>query len=112
TVVATPPSTWSAAVGQPSAAPAVSDESSAPVPGRARDQGDRAGPDGDTPAAAVADGVVDAADGFIPDGMAVSAFDEAVPAVSELDPDLLDALRRTATDADAAGVGLRVNSGW
>jgi zinc D-Ala-D-Ala carboxypeptidase len=52
------------------------------------------------------------ADGVIPDGVAVSVFDDEVPAVGELDPDLLDALRRAATDAQAVGVGLRVNSGW
>ena len=61
---------------------------------------------------AIPDGVVDEADGFIPDGVAVSVFDEEIPAVSELDPDLLDAVRRTATHAEADGVGLRVNSGW
>jgi D-alanyl-D-alanine carboxypeptidase len=60
----------------------------------------------------IPDGVVDEADGFIPDGVAVSVFDEEIPAVGRLDPNLLDALRRTATDADAGGVGLRVNSGW
>jgi hypothetical protein len=60
----------------------------------------------------IPDGVVDEADGFIPDGVAVSVFDEEIPAVSELDPDLLDAVRRTATHAEADGVGLRVNSGW
>jgi LAS superfamily LD-carboxypeptidase LdcB len=51
-------------------------------------------------------------DGVIPDGMAVSVFDEEIPAVGKLDPDLLDALRRAATDARADGVGLRVSSGW
>ena len=55
---------------------------------------------------------LDEADGVIPDGVAVSVFDEEIPAVGKLDPDLLDALRRTATDAEADGVGLRVNSGW
>lgn len=60
----------------------------------------------------IPDGVVDEADGFIPDGAAVSVFDEEIPAVSELDPDLLDAVRRTAAHAEADGVGLRVNSGW
>lgn len=60
----------------------------------------------------VPDGVVDEADGFIPDGMAVSVFDEEVPAVGQLDPDLLGTLRRTATDAGADGVWLQVNSGW
>ena len=55
---------------------------------------------------------LDEADGVIPDGVAVSVFDEEIPAVGKLDPDLLDALRRAATDAEADGVGLRVNSGW
>ena len=52
------------------------------------------------------------ADGVVPEGAAISVFDEEVPAVGNLDPDLLDALRRAATDAEADGVGLRVNSGW
>jgi LAS superfamily LD-carboxypeptidase LdcB len=52
------------------------------------------------------------ADGVIPDGMTVSVFDEELPAVGKLDPDLLDALRRAATDAEADGVRLRVESGW
>ena len=60
----------------------------------------------------ISDGVVDEADGLVPDGAAVSVFDEELPAVGRLDPDLLDALRRTATDAEADSVGLRVNSGW
>ncbi|HEX5944789.1 MAG TPA: M15 family metallopeptidase [Acidimicrobiales bacterium] len=106
-VVATPSSTSSAEDRQPTAPPAAPDEFSAAAPDRPRDQADRAASEG-----AVSDGVVDAADGFIPDGMAVSAFDEMVPAVGELDPDLLAALRRAATDAEADGVGLRVNSGW
>lgn len=55
---------------------------------------------------------LDEADGVIPDGVAVSVFDEEMPAVGRLDPDLLDALGRTATDAGADGVWLRVNSGW
>ena len=63
-------------------------------------------------AGVVPDGVVDEADGVIPDGAAVWVFDEEIPAVGRLDSDLLDALRRTATDAEADGVGLRVNSGW
>ena len=52
------------------------------------------------------------ADGAIPDGVAVSAFDDEVPAVARLDPDLLEALRRATTAAEADGVWLRVNSGW
>jgi D-alanyl-D-alanine carboxypeptidase len=60
----------------------------------------------------VPDGVLDEADGVIPDEVAVSVFDEELPAVGRLDPDLLDALRRAATEAEADGVGLRVTSGW
>jgi hypothetical protein len=55
---------------------------------------------------------LDEGDGVIPDGVTVSVFDEEIPAVGRLAPDLLDALRRAATDAEADGVGLRVNSGW
>ncbi|MCU1486573.1 MAG: peptidase and DD-carboxypeptidase VanY/endolysin [Actinomycetia bacterium] len=39
-------------------------------------------------------------------------LDERSPTVAKLDPDLLDALRRSATDAAADGVRFRVNSGW
>ena len=49
------------------------------------------------------------ADGLLPDG--ASLFDHT-PAVSNLDPALLAALRRAARDAAAAGVGFEVNSGW
>jgi hypothetical protein len=56
--------------------------------------------------------VASEADGVIPEGTTVSVFDEELPAVGKLDPDLLGALRRAATDADADGVGLRLNSGW
>ena len=35
-----------------------------------------------------------------------------VPAVTDLDPDLLDALRRAAADASVDGVTFYVNSGW
>ena len=54
-------------------------------------------------------GPLGAADGLIPDG--ASVFDD-VPAVTELDPGLLEALRRAATDAADDGVEFRVNSGW
>jgi D-alanyl-D-alanine carboxypeptidase len=57
-----------------------------------------------------ADGVVDQADGVVPDG--VTVFDDEFPAVANLDPDLLGALRRAATDARDNGVALVVTSGW
>ena len=56
------------------------------------------------------DGVVNEDDGALPDG--VTAFDEEYPGVAKLDRDLLDALRRAATDAAKGGVELQVNSGW
>ena len=50
------------------------------------------------------------ADGSVPDGVAV--FDDTVPAVVNLDADLLAAVRRAATDAAADDVTFVVNSGW
>jgi zinc D-Ala-D-Ala carboxypeptidase len=57
-----------------------------------------------------ADGVVDQADGVVPDG--VTVFDDEFPAVANLDPDLLGALRQAATDAGDDGVAFVVSSGW
>jgi hypothetical protein len=48
-------------------------------------------------------------DGAVPDGTTV--FD-AIPAVANLDPDLLGALRQAATDAADEGVTVFVDSGW
>jgi hypothetical protein len=50
------------------------------------------------------------ADGLLP--TAASVFDPATPAVANLDPDLLEALHRAATEAARDGVAFRVNSGW
>jgi hypothetical protein len=50
------------------------------------------------------------ADGAVPAGTTV--FDGAIPGVANLDPALLAALRRAATDAAADGVGVLVDSGW
>jgi hypothetical protein len=50
------------------------------------------------------------ADGAVPDGTTV--FDDAVPGVAKLDPALLGALRRAATDAADDGVEFVVDSGW
>ncbi len=50
------------------------------------------------------------ADGAVPDGTTV--FDDGVPGVANLDPALLDALRRAATGAADEGVELLVDSGW
>lgn len=50
------------------------------------------------------------ADGAVPDD--TSVFDDAVPGVTRLDPGLLAALRRAATDAAYDGVAVVVDSGW
>lgn len=83
----------------PSGAPALS----APeAPGPAGEARRRLPP----PEGVPRDGALGAADGLVPDG--VTVFDD-VPAVAELDPDLLAALRRAATDS---GIEFTVNSGW
>ena len=50
------------------------------------------------------------AGGAVPDGTTV--FDDEVPGVAKLDPGLLGALRRAATDAADEGIELHVDSGW
>jgi D-alanyl-D-alanine carboxypeptidase len=50
------------------------------------------------------------ADGAVPAGTTV--FDDQIPGVAKLDPALLGALRRAATDAAADGVEFFVDSGW
>ena len=55
-------------------------------------------------------GALGEADGAVPDG--VTVFDEEIPGVANLDPDLLGALRQAATDAADDGVEFFVDSGW
>jgi zinc D-Ala-D-Ala carboxypeptidase len=50
------------------------------------------------------------ADGAVPDGTTV--FDDEVSGVVNLDPALLGALRRAATEAEDRGIELFVESGW
>lgn len=54
-------------------------------------------------------GALSEADGAVPPGTTVFA---EIPAVANLDPVFLDALRRAAKDAANDGVEFRVNSGW
>jgi D-alanyl-D-alanine carboxypeptidase len=55
-------------------------------------------------------GALGEADGAVPDG--VTIFDDEYPAVANLDPALLGALRQAATDAADDGVEFFVDSGW
>ncbi|WP_308164481.1 M15 family metallopeptidase [Agromyces sp. ISL-38] len=48
--------------------------------------------------------------GRVADG--VTVFDDEVPALANLDPALLEALRQAATDAAGDGVVFILNSGW
>lgn len=52
------------------------------------------------------------ADGVIRDGDQPTPFDTDRVAVANLDPALLEALQRAASDAAASGVSIVVNSGW
>lgn len=55
-------------------------------------------------------GAFSEADGVVPDGTTV--FDDELPGIAKLDPVLLDAVRRAATNAASDGVNFVVNSGW
>jgi zinc D-Ala-D-Ala carboxypeptidase len=55
-------------------------------------------------------GALGEADGAVPAGTTI--FDDAIPGVAKLDPALLAALRRAATDAAHQGVEFFVESGW
>lgn len=55
-------------------------------------------------------GALGEADGVVQDDTTV--FDDDIPAVANLDPSLLSALRRAGTDASGNGVEVYVNNGW
>jgi len=55
-------------------------------------------------------GALGKADGAVPVGTTV--FDDEIPGVANLDPDLLGALRQAATHAADDGVKFYVDSGW
>ncbi len=80
---------------------AASDAPARSAPARPGSGGDRDGG---------RNGALGEADGAVPDGLTV--FDDETPAVANLDPGLLDALRQAATDAADDGVEFSVNSGW
>jgi zinc D-Ala-D-Ala carboxypeptidase len=63
-----------------------------------------------TPSRSERRGALGEADGAVPAGTTV--FDDEIPGVANLDPALLAALRRAATDAAAGGVEFFVDSGW
>jgi D-alanyl-D-alanine carboxypeptidase len=71
-------------------------------------RGEHLGPPGGLPSKH--GGALGEAEGAVPDGTTV--FDDEIPAVANLDPDLLGALRDAATDAADEGVAFVVDSGW
>jgi len=85
---------WSFPTASPSNAPRNAQSGS---PGEKGPRSERRGPLGE-------------ADGVVPDG--VTVFDDAIAAVVNLDPGLLKALRRAATDAANEEIEFYVNSGW
>lgn len=89
---------WTVVTG--SAAPAPGELASTPWPYAEPDSG--GGTDGEFPGEA---------DGAVPSGATV--FYDHLPAVANLDPALLDAIRRAADAASAdEGIEFQVNSGW
>jgi D-alanyl-D-alanine carboxypeptidase len=52
------------------------------------------------------------ADGYVAEGQSISPFDGDHPAIANLRPALRRAIQRAAVDARAAGVTLRIDSGW
>jgi zinc D-Ala-D-Ala carboxypeptidase len=82
------------------------------VPSSPTSFGDVSGEHGGAPGDVSGDhrGALGEADGLVPDG--ASVFDDEIPAVVNLDPSLLKALRRAATYAAKDGVEFQVNSGW
>jgi len=77
---------------------------------RPRARGDAPGPPPGGATVRERRGALGEADGAVPDDTTV--FDDEVPGVANLDPALLGALRRAATDAAGAGVEFHVDSGW
>jgi len=53
-----------------------------------------------------------AAHGYIPTGETIELDDDSLPALTGLDPELLDAARQAAAAAQAEGVHIAVTSGW
>jgi zinc D-Ala-D-Ala carboxypeptidase len=91
----------------------ASSSSPAESPGnilRGDHRGALGGPDGAPVLPSDHRGALGDADGALPDGATV--FDDGFPAVANLDPALLGALRQAATDAAGDGVEFFVNSGW
>jgi D-alanyl-D-alanine carboxypeptidase len=79
-------------------------------PPRALGKADGADPDGATALRHEHRGALGEAEGAVPDGTTV--FDDEIPGIANLDPDLLGALRHAATDAADDGVEFFVDSGW
>ncbi|MFC4586540.1 M15 family metallopeptidase [Sphaerisporangium corydalis] len=51
-------------------------------------------------------------DGVVPDGGRLSPRDTGLPAIANLDPKLLRAVRKAADDASRDGIGIYLTSGW
>jgi hypothetical protein len=83
--------------------------SSAASPSNGPREVQRAAP-GKHPPRRVPRGPVGESDGVVPDD--VTVFDDAFPAVANLDPRLLKALRQAASEAADDGTKFYVNSGW
>jgi len=73
-------------------------------------EGDASDPTPDAAGGAAPDSAKTAANGYFVNP--ISPFDEDSPAIANLNPELRSAVQAAATDADADGVDLVINSGW
>lgn len=60
----------------------------------------------------VGDGAVDSFGGYLPDGVALTAFDVTNPIIGRLDPALLAAVQQATRVAADEGIEMQINSGW
>jgi hypothetical protein len=63
-------------------------------------------------ASTVQAGQITTSDGYIASGDSISPFDDENPAISNLQPDLREAVQRAALAADIDGVDMNVTAGW
>jgi hypothetical protein len=69
-------------------------------------------PGADTTSSPIARAGLGDADGYIATGDSLSPLDATHAAITNLDPDLLQAVRQAAKDAQRAGVVMKITAGW
>jgi len=70
------------------------------------------GPPAAAPPFSVGAAATDTFGGYLPDGVAITAYDVTNPVVGRLDPALLAAVQKATDAAAAQGITVQINSGW